>query len=93
MKNIQGLVFFFVDEGIDSGPIIVQKLIQINSQSQAELIRESKMIGMEAIAEAVDLIYRDSVNLIENDELQKSYYSFPARKDVREFRRSGKRFF
>ena len=92
-ENHTGVSVFFVDEGIDSGPIIVQKLIQINGQSQAELIRESKRIGMEAIAEAVDFIYRDSVNLIENDDLQKSYYSFPTRKDVREFRMSGKRFF
>ena len=28
--------FFFVDEGIDSGPIIAQKKIRINNKSHAE---------------------------------------------------------
>ena len=48
---------------------------------------------MEAIAEAIDLIKNNSYELIQNDNNEKTYYSFPTRKDVKEFIASGKRFF
>ncbi len=88
-----GVSVFFVDKGIDSGPIVVQKRIEIGDMSQAELIRHSKRLGMEAILEAVELIMKDEVELIPNPDEEKSYFSFPTREDVREFYRAGKRFF
>lgn len=88
-----GVSVFFVDDGIDSGPIIVQKRILINNESQEELIRITKKIGMEAISEAVDLIERDQVELIANNASYMSYYSFPTKADVKDFRAAGKKFF
>ena len=88
-----GVSVFFVDEGIDSGPIIVQKKVLIENKSQSELIRLTKKIGMEAISEAVKLIYSGKVNLIKNDKSKMTYFSFPTRKDVIEFRKQGKTFF
>lgn len=96
MKNDEkytGVSVFFVDEGIDSGPIVIQKKVEIGDRSQEELIRYTKKLGMDAIAEAVDLIEQGNVELIENDDSQKSYYSFPSREDVREFLAKGKKFF
>lgn len=96
MKNDEkytGVSVFFVDEGIDSGPIIVQEKIEIENRTQEELIRFTKKIGMEAIAKAVDLIEKNEVKIIENDATQKTYYSFPTREDVKEFLAKGKRFF
>ncbi len=92
-ENQTGVSVFYVDEGIDSGPIIIQKHICINGETQEELIRHTKRVGMEAIAEAVDLIERDQVRLIANDASCMSYYSFPTRLDVKAFRKNGKRFF
>ena len=96
MKNDEeytGVSVFFVDEGIDSGPIVVQEKVKIGNKTQEELIKHTKKIGMESIAKAVDLIEKDQVNLIENNDTEKSYYSFPERKDVIDFVSKGKRFF
>jgi methionyl-tRNA formyltransferase len=48
-----GVSVFFVDEGIDSGPIIIQKIIAIDNMSQETLIKHTKQIGMESIIEAL----------------------------------------
>ena len=39
-----GVSVFFVDEGIDSGPIIVQKNISIGNMTQQELIVKTKKL-------------------------------------------------
>lgn len=96
MKNNEyktGVSVFYVDEGIDSGPIIVQKEIQIGNKTQQELIIATKKIGMEAIAESIDLIYKNDVQLIENNASEKTYFTFPTREDVIEFKKNGKKFF
>ena len=48
---------------------------------------------MEAIAKSIDLIQKEEVKLIKNDSLNKSYYSFPTKNDVLEFKKKGKLFF
>jgi len=92
-EKFTGVSVFFIDEGIDSGPIIVQKKVEIGKLSQAELIKKTKRIGMEAIAEAVELISNDKVKLIPNPKSEMSYFSFPTRKDVLEFKMINKKFF
>jgi methionyl-tRNA formyltransferase len=93
MKNIQGFLFFFVDEGIDSGPIIVQEKVEIGDMTQEELIIHTKKIGMDSIIKSINLIESNSVVLIENNAEEMTYYSFPTREDVKVFRQRGKRFF
>jgi len=96
MKNNEkysGVSVFFVDEGIDSGPILVQKKVEIGNRTLEELIRYTKKVGMDAIIEAIELIYEGSYELINNDASKKSYYTFPTRRDVKEFINSGKKFY
>jgi len=88
-----GISVFYVDEGIDSGPIIVQKEVEIGNRTQEELISHTKKLGMQAISESVDLIEKDQVVLIQNDASKKSYFTFPTKEDVKEFRANGKSFF
>jgi methionyl-tRNA formyltransferase len=88
-----GVSVFFVDEGIDSGPILVQKKINIENMSQWELIRMTKFLGMEAIIEGIELIQSGDYQLIPNNEEESTYYSFPTRQDVIEFKQGGNRFF
>lgn len=88
-----GVSVFFVDEGIDSGPILVQNKLEIGNRSQAELIDVTKKMGMDAILEAIDKIHSGNYELIENDASQMTYFSFPTRDDVKAFRASGKRFY
>jgi methionyl-tRNA formyltransferase len=89
-----GVSVFFVDEGIDSGPILVQKRIAIDrGMTQAQLIKESKKLGMDAVIEAIKLISLGNYVLIPNHESEKTYYSFPSRQDVKEFYKLGKKFY
>jgi methionyl-tRNA formyltransferase len=92
-ENQTGVSVFFVDEGIDSGPILVQKMIEIGDKTWSELIQQTKKIGMRAILEAIELIYAGNYKLIENDPSQMSYYAFPSKKDVRKFLKARKKFF
>jgi methionyl-tRNA formyltransferase len=96
MKNGEretGVSVFLIDEGIDSGPILVQKHLEIGDRTLDDLIRDTKRMGMEALIEAIDLIESGDYALIDNDDSRQTYFSFPTREDVREFRRKGKRFF
>jgi len=96
MKNNEkktGVSVFFVDEGIDSGPIIVQTEVEIGNRTQEELISHTKKLGMEAIAKSIDLIQKNEVKLIENDPSKKTYFTFPTRQDVLDFKKNGKKFF
>ena len=88
-----GVSVFFMDKGIDSGPIIIQKKFFIGKISHKNLIKKTKRLGMEAIAEAIKKIKNDEVNFIQNDNNEKSYYSFPKRSDIREFLRRGNTFY
>jgi len=89
-----GVSVFFVDKGIDSGPILVQKKMPINeNMTQAELIKKSKKLGMDAIIESIELIHQNNYKLIPNTDKEKTYFSFPTREDVKEFYRAGKKFY
>ena len=92
-EQYTGVSVFFVDEGIDSGPIIVQKTVAIGDLSQNELIRLTKRIGMDAIIESIELIHTKNYRLMDNDSAGMTYFSFPRREDVKIFKKIGKRFF
>lgn len=88
-----GVSVFFVDEGIDTGPILVQKEIIIGERTQDQLIRDSKIIGMDAIIESLKLIDKGNYKLQENNDNEMTYFSFPTKQDVADFRASGKKFY
>ena len=96
MKNNEkeiGVTVFFVDLGIDSGPIIVQRSVRIENKSQNALIRETKKLGMDCILSAIEVIKNGDGAPLANDDSKATYYSFPTKSDVSDFIRSGKRFF
>lgn len=89
-----GVSVFFVDKGIDSGPILVQKNLPIHkNMTQAELIKKSKKLGMDAIIESIELIHQGNYKLIPNPEEEKTYFTFPTREDVKAFYKAGKKFY
>jgi methionyl-tRNA formyltransferase len=61
--------------------------------TQSYLIKTSKKIGMDAIIEAIELIKGGDFTLLPNPEAEMTYFSFPTRQDVKEFYKSGKRFY
>ena len=88
-----GVSVFYVDEGIDSGPILVQERIDIGNMTQRELIKESKSAGMRAVLKAIEKIRDGDTDTMPNDDSESTYFSFPTRQDVREFRKAGARFY
>jgi len=96
MKNDEkemGVSVFFMDEGIDTGKILVQKTFEIrHSDSLDSLIKKNKKIGMDALLEAIHLIQEGNYQTKGFAPEDGSYYSFPKKEDVREFRNAGKKF-
>ena len=92
-ENHTGVSVFYVDKGIDSGPILVQEKVKIGDRTQEELIEHTKKIGMDCILRAIQLIHDDSIELIENDTREMTYYTFPTKKDVKIFKEKGKLFY
>ncbi len=88
-----GVSVFFVDEGIDSGPIFIQREVFINNMTQAQLIKLTKRVGMECIIEAINKIINGDISTIPNDDRNMTYFGFPEKKDVAEFRKRGAKFF
>jgi len=88
-----GVSVFFMDDGIDTGEIIMQKVFPIESNDSLDsLINKNKKLGIDAIIEAIDLLKSDCYETIKFSPEEGSYYSFPSRKDVKEFIRDGKKF-
>ena len=92
-EKYTGASVFFVDEGIDSGPIISQQKIKIGNMTPKDLIIKSKKIGMELISDAIKKINNNNYTIIENNKQNSTYYSFPTKYDVKAFKKNGKYFF
>lgn len=92
-EKYTGVSVFFVDNGIDSGPIIIQRKIKLENLTQSQLIKMSKSIGMDLIANAINQVKNDELSLISNPDNNSSYYSFPNRSDIKDFLAKGNKFF
>jgi len=88
-----GVSVFFVDEGVDSGSIICQQTVTVDDNSHKDIIKITKKIGMGLILEAIDKIKTGNYILRDNNDEESSYFSFPTRLDVQEFKRNGGKFF
>ena len=92
-EKYTGVSLFFVNKGIDTGPILLQKKVFIGKKTHRQLIMDTKKIGMELIAQSVSLIQNNNFKLIENEDEDMSYYSIPTKMDTKEFLTLGKKFF
>lgn len=88
-----GVSVFFVDEGIDSGPIICQASVNVENRSHRELIKVTKEVGIKCVIDAMQQVDDGNTFMIDNDDSQSTYFGFPTRNDVKEFKKSGARFF
>ncbi|MBI3301681.1 MAG: methionyl-tRNA formyltransferase [Deltaproteobacteria bacterium] len=70
-----GVSLFWVDEGIDTGPILLQKEAAIGPDDTTGSLYFNKLfpLGVEAIGEAVDLIKAGNPPRIPQDESQANY--------------------
>jgi methionyl-tRNA formyltransferase len=70
-----GLTIFWVDEGIDTGDILLQKKVEIGPNDTTGTVYFNKLypLGVEACVEAVDLIARGKAPRIPQDHTQATY--------------------
>jgi methionyl-tRNA formyltransferase len=70
-----GLTIFWVDEGIDTGDILLQKKVEIGPNDTTGTVYFNQLypLGVEACVEAVDLIARGQAPRIPQDHSQATY--------------------
>ena len=70
-----GLTIFWLDKGIDTGAILLQKKVQIDANDTTGTLYFNKLfpMGIEAIGEAVDLIKAGNPPRIVQDESKATY--------------------
>jgi phosphoribosylglycinamide formyltransferase-1 len=62
--KVFGVTIHFVDEGVDSGPIILQRALELPEASDVETVRSAlRPVEHELLCEAVRLIARDAVRI------------------------------
>ena len=74
-ETLTGLTIFWLDKGIDTGPILLQKEVQVAPDDTTGTLYFNKLfpLGIEAIAEAVDLIKAGNPPRIAQDESKATY--------------------
>jgi methionyl-tRNA formyltransferase len=88
-----GVSVFFVDEGIDTGPILVQRRLTIRERSLDRLLRDTKRLGAEAVLEALVKVRDGDLAALPNRAADGNYNGFPTRRDVSAFLSAGNRLF
>jgi len=70
-----GLTIFWVEKGIDTGPILLQREVEIGPEDTAGSLYFHTLfpLGVDAMAEAVELIKRGKVPRIPQDESKATY--------------------
>ncbi|MGH6631671.1 MAG: methionyl-tRNA formyltransferase, partial [Burkholderiales bacterium] len=79
-ETATGLTLFWVDQGIDTGPVLLQKEIRVEPDDTTGSLYFNKIfpLGVDAIGEAVDLIKAGNPPRIAQDE-SKANYDSPCR--------------
>ena len=85
-----GITVHKIDVGIDTGDIIAQRFVPIDpGETLDQLIRKTKAEGANLMMEVIES-FRSGKIEYRKMEGEGSYFSFPSRKDVKEFRKRGK---
>ena len=74
-EPVTGLSLFWVDPGIDTGPVLLQKEVKVEPDDTTGSLYFNKIfpLGIEAIGEAVDLIKAGNPPRITQDESKATY--------------------
>ncbi len=79
-----GITIFWPDGGIDTGPILLQKEVEISPDDTVGSLYFSKLfpLGIEALVESIELIKRGMAPRIPQDETQATYEGLCSGKDA-----------
>ena len=79
-----GLTIFWPDEGLDEGPILLQKEVDIAEDDTVGTLYFKKLfpLGVDALAEAVDLVRAGKAPRIEQDHARATYEGWCGEEDA-----------
>ncbi len=79
-----GLTIFWPDEGLDTGPILLQKEVDISDEDTVGTLYFDRLdpMGVEAMVEAVDLVKAGKAPKVPQDEAQATYEGWCRKADV-----------
>ena len=74
-ETVTGLTIFWLDKGIDTGPILLQKTVPVDPEDTTGTLYFNKLfpLGIEAVGEAVELIKAGNPPRISQDESRATY--------------------
>lgn len=79
-ETTTGVTVHYVDPGIDSGDIILQREMTITpDDTELTLQNRSALLGADALVEAIRLIEAGTAPRCKQDSRRATYYSFPSR--------------
>lgn len=80
-----GLSIFWPDKGLDTGPILMQKEVEISEEDTLGSVYFERLfpMGVEAMVESVDRVRDGNAPKIPQDETQATYESWCTRDEVR----------
>jgi methionyl-tRNA formyltransferase len=79
-----GLSIFWPDNGLDTGPILLQKAVDIQDTDTLGSLYFNKLypMGVEALLEAVDMVRQGTAPKVPQDETQATYEGWCKQEDV-----------
>jgi len=91
-ERTSAITIHTMDVDIDRGEILMQKEFEIDPrESLDQLIKRTKRLGAACMLECLEGIARRGFEPVDPPDVEPSYFSFPTREHVREFRRKGYR--
>ena len=74
-ESVTGLTIFWVDEGVDTGPVLLQREVPIGPDDTVGSLYFDRLypMGVEALVEAVGLVARGTAPRIEQEEALATY--------------------
>lgn len=85
-----GITIHEMNAKIDDGRILLQRGIPVQpGESLDSLMRRMKGVAAQMVVEVIEQMKSGSVQYRPNPSTESSYFSFPRREDVREFKRRG----
>jgi len=83
-----GVSIHFVEEGIDSGPIVIQKKYKVEKDDTFKtLVNKNYKIAPHLMLQAIDLLEDGFKDFVNNDDNQASYNSTPTLKEAWDYRK------
>ncbi len=82
-ENETGVSIHFVEEGIDSGDIIVQKRFEVTAKDNFNtIVKKNYEIASKAMIEAIDLLSQEKYDFMHNDDTLATYNTTPTLKQA-----------